>query len=64
MARVCKGRVKAFSCSSILLFVQEEMAAWRDEHQGHMAERRAIMDAYRDLSHQIREAAIAARPLR
>ena len=39
------------------------MEAWRDKHEAHMNERRAIMDSYRDLSHQVREAVFASRPL-
>mmetsp|Transcript_18372 Transcript_18372/g.57839 ORF Transcript_18372/g.57839 Transcript_18372/m.57839 type:complete len:383 (+) Transcript_18372:210-1358(+) len=41
-----------------------KMDAWREKHEAYMTERRAIMDAYRDLSHQIREAVFASRPLR
>lgn len=41
-----------------------KMDEWREKHEAYMSERRAIMDAYRDLSHQIREAVFASRPLR
>jgi len=40
-----------------------KMDTWRAQHEDYITERRAIMDAYRDLSHQIRESIFANRPL-
>ena len=40
-----------------------KMDAWREQHEDYIAERRAIMDSYRDLSQQIRESVFANRPL-
>jgi len=42
---------------------RQAMDTWRAQHEDYTAERRAIMDAYRDLSQQIRESVFNNRPL-
>lgn len=42
---------------------RSEMDEWRKQHHAHKEERRAIMNAYRDLLHQTREAILDSRPL-
>jgi len=42
---------------------RDKMDLWRQEHQDYLTERRAIMDDYRELAQQVREAVFANRPL-